>query len=198
MKYRGRKLAAALLLTMTAAVFAGCGAKSQDANRTSTTVGVAEVLESQAKAAEESAGESAAAAFAESIPQAPETEETKPAKTPDPNADIDLTILPGNMVYAEVFNMTQKPNDYMGKKIRVCGLMSTYHDEANDKYYFSCIVPDAAACCSSGIEFVLKEEYKYPDDYPPEGAIIQVLGEFDSYKDGEYRYYTLRNTDLVG
>lgn len=94
--------------------------------------------------------------------------------------------------------MTQQPKDYMGKKIRVCGLMSTYHDEANDKYYFSCIVPDATACCSSGIEFELKDSYKYPDDYPPEGAIIQVLGEFDSYKDGEYRYYTLRNADLVG
>ena len=60
------------------------------------------------------------------------------------------------------------------------------------------IVPDATACCSSGIEFELKNGYKYPDDYPPEGAIIQVLGEFDSCKDGEYRYYTLRNADLVG
>lgn len=29
-------------------------------------------------------------------------------------------------------------------------------------------------------------------------GVAQVLGEFDSYKDGEYRYYTLRNADLVG
>ncbi|GEM_PF-4152557 len=29
-------------------------------------------------------------------------------------------------------------------------------------------------------------------------GVAQVLGEFDSYKDGEYRYFTLRNADLVG
>ena len=74
----------------------------------------------------------------------------------------------------------------------------TDDEKTDDIYYFSCIVPDATACCSSGIEFELKDSYKYPDDYPPEGAIIQVLGEFDSYKDGEYRYYTLRNAELVG
>ena len=207
-----KRISVLAMMALIAVMASGCGSKAQEANRASTT-GVAQVLESQARAAEESAGEEAAQAFAEAaekgeLPAASEpaaaapaettAEETKPAKTPDPNADKDLTVLPANLVYAEMFNITQSPDEYEGKKIRVCGLMSTYHDEANDKNYYACVVPDPAGCCSLSIEFELKESYAYPEDYPKDGTVMQILGEFDSYKDGEYRYFTLRNADLVG
>ena len=52
--------------------------------------------------------------------------------------------------------------------------------------------PDATACCSQGIEFVLAGEHTFPDDYPNENAIITVTGLFDTYQEGEYRYCTLR------
>ena len=56
---------------------------------------------------------------------------------------------------------------------------------------------DAAACCSQGIEFVLTDEYSYPDDYPEEGREICVVGVFDTYQEGGYTYCTLRDAKML-
>jgi len=73
----------------------------------------------------------------------------------------------------------------------------SFHDESSDKYYFACIISDATACCSQGIEFVLTDGYSYPDDYPEEGGDVCVVGVFDTYQEGGYTYCTLRNARLV-
>ena len=106
---------------------------------------------------------------------------------------MDLTFLSSTMVYTEVYNMMIQPQEYLGKTIRMEGAFSVYHDEANDKYYFACIISDATACCSQGIEFVLAGEHTYPDDYPEIGDDVTVTGVFDTYEEGEYLYCTLRN-----
>ena len=49
----------------------------------------------------------------------------------------------------------------------------------------------AAAGCAQGIEFVLKDERKFPDEYPSKGAEITVSGIFDIYKEGAYQYCQL-------
>ena len=77
------------------------------------------------------------------------------------------------------------------------GLFSRYHDEASDKDYYACIIQDATACCSQGIEFELTEGYSYPEDFPEEGGEICVVGVFDMYREGEYTYCTLREGRLV-
>ena len=110
--------------------------------------------------------------------------------------DVDLTIMSGTMVYSEVYNMVYYPEDYIGKKVKMNGLFSSYHDEATGKDYFACIISDATACCSQGIEFVLTDDYKYPDDYPKEGGNITVAGVFDTYMEGDGRYCTLRDAQL--
>ena len=110
--------------------------------------------------------------------------------------DIDLTQLSGNMVYSEVYYMMVTPENYIGKCIRMEGQFSVYHDEVTDKYYYACIIKDATACCASGIEFELSGDYKYPKDYPAEGAEIEVTGIFDTYEeDGNY-YCVLRKAVL--
>ncbi|MGN0394032.1 MAG: hypothetical protein ACI4EF_01605 [Coprococcus sp.] len=111
--------------------------------------------------------------------------------------DIDLTSLTKTMVYSEVYNMMYAPQDYIGKTIKMEGLYSAYHDETTGNDYFACIIEDATACCSQGIEFQLTDDYVYPDDYPEEGSRITVIGVFDTYQEGEYKYCTLRNATLA-
>ena len=103
--------------------------------------------------------------------------------------EIDLTKLSSTMVYSEVYNMMTEPGNYMGKSVRMKG--SFAFAEGDGRYYFACIIADATACCAQGIEFVLKDERAFPDEYPAEGAEITVVGVFDTYKEGAYQYCQL-------
>ncbi|MCD7845811.1 MAG: hypothetical protein LUG57_08185 [Oscillospiraceae bacterium] len=103
--------------------------------------------------------------------------------------DVDLTALSSTMVYAEVYNMMYTPDDYMGKTVRMTGTFAVYEGEGRN--YYACIVADAAACCSQGIEFVLDGDYSYPEDYPALGSTITVSDVFDTYYEGEYMYVQL-------
>ena len=117
-------------------------------------------------------------------------------KTQTPT-DVDLTALSGTMVYSEVYNMVTTPENYLGKTVKMNGTFSIYHDEKNDKYYFACLIADATACCSQGIEFVLKGEHSYPRDYPEVGSEITVTGRFNTYKEGEIVYCQLTDAQFV-
>ncbi len=111
--------------------------------------------------------------------------------------DVDLTELSSTMAYSEVYNMMVTPENYVGKKVKMDGTFTFYHDETSDKNYYACIIADATACCSQGIEFVLTDDYVYPDDYPEEGEDICVTGVFDTYKEGDYTYCTLRDAKII-
>ena len=78
------------------------------------------------------------------------------------------------------------------------GTFAYYHDKTTDQYYIACLIQDATACCSQGIEFVLTDDYSYPDDYPEAGNEICVIGIFDTYQEGSNTYCTLRNAEFVG
>ena len=92
--------------------------------------------------------------------------------------------------------MIASPENYIGKTVKMKGPFTFYHDEATGNYYFACIIRDAAACCAQGIEFVLTDDYIYPDDYPKVDEEICVIGVFDMYKEGDYTYCTLRHAQL--
>ena len=93
--------------------------------------------------------------------------------------DLDLTRLSGTMVYAEVYNMRYEPEDYYGKVVRIRGLFSAYQNPVTGEYYYNCVIPDATACCSQGLQFILRDEtLTYPDDLPEDGDTVTVLGTF--------------------
>ena len=110
--------------------------------------------------------------------------------------DIDLTALSSVLVYSEVYNMMLSPEKYVGKTVKMHGPFSYFLDEATGKYYFACIIEDATACCAQGLEFELKENLVFPEDYPAVGEDICVIGVFDTYQEGGYTYCTLRNASL--
>lgn len=193
------RLALSLIL---AAALTGCGSAGETAPRpANTTTGVNEVLEAGMAAAD------SANAAANSADTADSPESTTAIPTPEPidesavlstteGIDIDLTILSSTMVYAEVYTMVFAPDDYIGKTIKMNGLFASTHSEVTGKYYFACIVQDATACCAQGIEFVPAGDFTYPDDFPEDGTEVTVTGVFDTYKEGEYTYATLRDAEF--
>ena len=111
--------------------------------------------------------------------------------------DLDLTTMSSTMVYSEVFNMVTTPENYIGKTVKMRGTYMYYYDEKPNHYYFFCLISDAMACCSQGIEFALTKDYHYPEDYPKPDDEITVVGVFDSYEEEGNTYCILRNARLV-
>ena len=98
--------------------------------------------------------------------------------------------------------MMTAPEDYIGKTVRMKGQFALYQaTDANgqpvpDQIYFACVIADATACCQQGLEFVLAGDVRYPDDYPELGTDITVVGEFQTYMEGEYQYCHLIDSTM--
>ncbi len=107
--------------------------------------------------------------------------------------DVDLTKLSSTMVYSEVFNMTNAPEKYIGKTVRMRGKFSVYESTQTGARYFACVIADATSCCSQGIEFA-------PDlteiSSLTVGSEITVRGEFSAYEEDGTRYCRLKNAHL--
>ena len=114
----------------------------------------------------------------------------------DGEYDVDLTQLNSSMVYAQVYDMVNNADSYMGKTVKAKGNFSYFKDDATGKEYFAVLISDATACCSQGIEFVLDGDYTYPKDYPALDTEITVTGTFNSYKEGGYTYVQLLNANI--
>lgn len=116
--------------------------------------------------------------------------------TPDVDVDVDLTVLSSTMVYAEVYNMMVGPEDYLDKTIKIKGKYAVYHNETADEHYHAVLITDALACCAEGLEFIWNGEHVYPDDYPEEGAEIEITGTFHIGYDGEFRYVYIETNEI--
>ena len=182
-------------LILLSALTACAGARSSEDNKRTnwSSSNVNDVIQSKI---DEENKQTESEPSADTTSAATETEPDGTVKPPAEGVDVDLTALSSTMVYAEVYNMMTAPSDYIGKTVKMEGPFATYHDEAADKWYFACIIKDATACCSQGIEFELAGDRKYPEDYPAEGDEICVVGVFDTYQEGESTYCTLRNAEL--
>ena len=112
--------------------------------------------------------------------------------------DIDITVLSSTMVYSTVYCMVYDPLSYIGMTVKMNGSFSYVHDDYTGNDYFACVIQDATACCSQGIEFILADadERTYPDDYPSLGDEITVTGVFDTYSENGFTYCVLRDAEL--
>ncbi len=207
----------ALYATVCTAVLlsgAGCGEKTTDSRINNGSSSVEDVLNQGMDAADsgtDTANDDTAVTPADAVPSGQTRQNGITAGAPAPDitgadgpvlsttegVDVDLTILSSTVVYSEVYNMMSLPEEYIGKTIRMEGMFSYYHDDTTGKDYFACIIKDATACCAQGIEFELEGEHKFPDDYPKDGEYVKVEGVFDTYKEGDYEYCTLRNAHML-
>ena len=122
---------------------------------------------------------------------------SEPTQSTD-GVDVDLTRFSSTMVYSEVFNMMYAPDDYIGTTIKMTGQFVYYENPDTKTQYFTCIIGDATACCSQGLEFVLTGKHTYPDDYPELGSEITVSGTFELYEEGDIRYCRLVDAEMIG
>ena len=113
------------------------------------------------------------------------------------NLDVDLTKLSSTMVYSEVYNMMYTPDDYIGKTVKMKGQFAYYEDPETKAQYFACIIADATACCSQGLEFILTGEHTYPNDYPELNSEITVTGIFETYEENGFKYCRLTDAAIV-
>ncbi len=107
---------------------------------------------------------------------------------------VDLTKMSSTMVYAKVFDMLVNPESYEGKQIKMRGTFTVF--EYEQKRVFTCIVQDATACCAQGLEFRLKDNPKYPENYPAPYSEITVIGTFHQYEENGLSYILLQNSRL--
>ncbi len=189
----------ALLTCVIATVVAGCGKEGTSSRVGGSTNSVSAVLEAGMAAEDEKNGGDRKSGLNEDAP-APETEvpegDTAQQVSSTEGIDVDLTALSSTMVYAEVYQMMVDPEAYVGKTVKMGGIFSDYEDEETGKTYFACIIMDATACCSQGIEFVLTDDYEYPRDYPGVGDDIEVTGVFETYEEDGNTYCTLTGATL--
>ena len=122
---------------------------------------------------------------------------TTTSETQSEGVDVDLTKLSSTMVYSEVYNMVFYPDDYIGKTVKMQGQFAYYEDPDTKAQYFACIIADATACCSQGLEFVLSGEHTYPDDYPALDTEITVTGTFEMYEEDGFQYCRLVDAEIV-
>lgn len=108
--------------------------------------------------------------------------------------DYDLTKLNTTMAYSQVNNFWNSPDEYIGKTVKMRGSFNVITD--NGRNYYSCVIGDATACCSAFVEFVLKDDIKYPDEYPKQGEEITVSGEFETYVENGNIFCQLKNAAL--
>ena len=184
-----------VILSFSVLVLAGCGnAGGTPQHGIAQTTGVSDVLASATAESTTDITDTSASS---------ETEEiniydiSNILEYGDDEVDLDLTVLSSNMIYSEVFAMVYAPDEYIGKTIKMEGIFSYVEDEATGNCYYACIVRDATQCCAQGIEFIPTEDYTYPDDFPAVGEDICVAGVFDTYKEGNGQYITLRDARLL-
>ncbi len=168
-----KKTVSLFLIAVTVLMCASCSQGADNRNGTKTKT-VSDVLNQKTEAVTEASSKAASSAVNPS----------DKAK-----ADVDLTELSSTMVYSEVYNMMATPDNYIGKTVRMSGSMAV--SKGDNQTYYACIIKDATACCSQGIEFVLDE-----GSYPPQNTDITVYGTFTTYKEGKNQYCQLKNAVL--
>lgn len=109
---------------------------------------------------------------------------------------VDLTKMSATVCYAQVLDIISYPENYLGKTITMDGLFSIYESPTTGNIYYACIIQDATACCTNGIEFICKDARTYPQDYPELGTDIKVVGTFETYMEDEYMYCRVKDATL--
>ena len=103
----------------------------------------------------------------------------------EPDAvDLDLSVMPLSIAYAQAVAMLREPSDYVGQTVRVSGVFN--YSEARQKGV--CIVADVSGCCETSLDFICADDLAYPGDYPDLYSRITVVGRFEPCADAEGAY----------
>lgn len=83
--------------------------------------------------------------------------------------DINLARMSGTMVYAQVYKMVTEPAKFIGKRVKMKGVFSSYYDQETQKRFYGCVI---------------------------EGGKITIIGDFEMAEEGDDAYPVIRNAKL--
>ena len=124
----------------------------------------------------------------ESVPAA----EAETADVSLENVEVDLTPLSVTVLYPKVYEMTNVPQDYIGKTVKMTGELAVYDEENPQERVYACAVKDESGCCTAEIEFEPKETAALPEA----GAVVTVVGVFERYYKKYKPHFTLKGAEL--
>ncbi len=110
-----------------------------------------------------------------------------------PEVDFDLSAMSQTVMYAQVYDMIYNPDQYHGKAVRMLGPVDQYVEEETGETRCVCLIQDATACCTQGIEFELSDA---DAAVPSPGSTVLVSGAFDTYMSGPFLHCVLRDAAL--
>ena len=111
--------------------------------------------------------------------------------------DIDLTAMSDTMVYAALLNIMRTPDNHLGRTIRISGTYQSFFWDITGLHYHYIIVEGQAGCCPQRMEFRRHGNYVFPDDYPAEGAMIELVGVFGRYQEEGMFWYFLAVDEFI-
>ena len=98
--------------------------------------------------------------------------------------DVNLSTLSATMLFAEIINIMNRPEDYLGQVIKIHGEYFNYYHEENNQYIHFVLVFDEMDCCEQRFQFRVNEDFGSPEELFEIGEGIEIIGVFQSY-DGE-------------
>lgn len=110
--------------------------------------------------------------------------------------DVDLAALSPLIRFAEIENISMRPEDYLGKTIKVSGQYMSFHSGETGNYYHFVIIMDEGGCCSQGFQFRVGEEFESPESFIEEMEEIELVGVYQSIEEGERVVYYLAIKEL--
>ncbi len=108
-------------------------------------------------------------------------------------AEINLSDMNFNMIYAQVNEIKASPEDYLNKTISVTGTFQTSYYDETDKDYYYIIGSDTTSCCNWNIEFILSDGLSYPQT----GTQIELTGIYSSYEELGVTYYYIDASSIT-
>ena len=116
----------------------------------------------------------------------------------DGEVDYDLTVMGADMVYATVYQMMIDPKSYIGKSFKIRGNYYSSYSKDKDVYYHFCMIKDAAACGTQGLELLWADEkMNRHENCPEEDTLVTVEGVFETYEEGPNTYGRIKDAKIV-
>ena len=98
--------------------------------------------------------------------------------------DLDLSVMPASIAYAQMTAMQREPEAYIGQTLRVAGIFN--YSEARQRGVV--IVADSSGCCETSLDFICAEPISWPDDCPELYARIVLVGRYEPSPDDDGAY----------
>ena len=110
------------------------------------------------------------------------------AEREEVKVNLDLTRMNPTMRMTHMYRLAANPREFAGKMLRISGTFLTRVDKEDGRRYFGCLMgePGGCSCCAPGgvLEFMPKDSYIWPTNYPPVESRITVTGRLKMFEVG--------------